>query len=146
MVSLAFLAWALASVPYKAGAADAVVDVVYPGDGHVTKASRIFVFGSAMPGAHIVVNGLRATTYENGAFLAVISLQPGPNQVVTVAKSPRGTAVDRRKVEFLGRGRRLLKCGDFALDPVNHPLMEGGREPKMEIPARVTDGIRGIGE
>lgn len=90
---------ALTVIPrHSAGAGSATVDVVYPGNGHVTRAARIFVFGSAEPEARVLVNNARATTYENGAFLVVIPLQPGLNHVVTVATSLKGTAVDQRAV------------------------------------------------
>ncbi len=83
---------------FLASRAGSVVDVVYPEDGHITEASNIFVYGSTDPRAHIVVNGQRAMIHENGAFLALTPLWPGPNRVVTAAIGPRGTAIDHRTV------------------------------------------------
>lgn len=161
----------LAVFPTRATFAGPHLDVVYPKDGHITTASTIFVFGTAPLNTDILVNGQRATTYENRSFLAVIPLRPGPNLILTVAKGLQRTAVDRRMVRripplasvpdtpTLIRPESLYPSSDAALLPgdvlrVSFQGSPGGKAtfavgrgetiPMQEVDPASTGGMRGI--
>lgn len=87
-----------------AAASESPVHIAYPDeDGQRIEADSTFVFGAAPPGAAVFVNGIQAKTHDGlGAYLAVIPMNVGENQITVTAHWDGQVAEATRTVYFPG--------------------------------------------
>ena len=69
-----------------------------PGPDTITEAPGIDVLGASEPGARITLNGADIAPGADGAFLAALALEPGPNTITVTAVDPAGNASERSQI------------------------------------------------
>ncbi|MFQ5863842.1 MAG: N-acetylmuramoyl-L-alanine amidase [bacterium] len=70
------------------------LSVAFPVDGDTINFSRVRYAGSALPSAKVWVQGSETKVYPSGAFVGLVSLDPGHNQIIFVVQDSLGVSSD----------------------------------------------------
>lgn len=72
--------------------------VVFPVDGDTINVSRVRYAGSALPTAKVLVQGVETKVYASGAFVGLVPLEPGNNQILFTVEDSLGISSDTVRI------------------------------------------------
>ena len=74
------------------------LNIVFPGAGDTLNFDRIRFAGAVLPGSLVWVQGNETQVYRTGAFVGMVDLQPGINEIVFIALDSAGALSDTIRV------------------------------------------------